>query len=236
MGFPPELRGTCLADGASMAVHESQSRFWENVIGRSLPFWEGLFPTLRDFFPEQLAGVGTADFYRAMNEVKPSLIRVDADELSYSLHIILRFELERRLISGDLEPEALPAAWREKTKEYFGLEVDPAGPRSDADGVLQDIHWSMGSFGYFPSYALGNLYGLQFAGKLKQDIPELDALIAGGSFGRLHDWLRDTVYCWGCRLEPAELLHKVTGESLSAEPFLRYLEEKYGGLYSLHHS
>jgi len=234
MGFPPELRGTCLADGASMALHESQSRFWENVIGRSRPFWDGLFPLLQDSFPQQLAGVSAGHFYRAVNEVKPSLIRVDADEVSYSLHVILRFELEQQLIAGTLEPENLPAAWREKTKEYFGLEIEALNPaRSDADGVLQDIHWSMGSFGYFPSYVLGNLYGLQFTRKLRQDIPEFENLIAAGNFGPLYNWLKDTIYCWGCRLEPAELLRKVTGEPLRAEPFLDYIEEKYGALYHI---
>ncbi|MDR0315741.1 MAG: carboxypeptidase M32 [Treponema sp.] len=227
MGFPPELRGSCLADGASMALHESQSRFWENVIGRSRPFLSGIFPMLCDCFP-QLAPVSADSFYRAVNAVRPSLIRVDADELSYSLHIILRFELEQQLISGELAPEKLPAIWREKTKEYFGLESE-----TDADGVLQDIHWSMGSFGYFPSYALGNLYGLQITGKLKEDIPELDGLVAAGQFERLYTWLRDTVYCWGCRLEPAELLYKITGEKLQAGPFLNYIEGKYSELYGL---
>ena len=226
MGFPPELRASCLADGASMAIHESQSRFWENVIGRGRPFWEGLFPVLRDFFPAQFAQASAAGCYRAVNEVRPSLIRVDADEVSYSLHIILRFELEKRLISGELAPEQLPRVWREYTREYLGLESE-----TDADGVLQDIHWSMGSFGYFPSYALGNLYGLQFAEKLNGDIPGLESLIAAGQFEGLHEWLRDTIYCWGCRLEPAELLGKVTGSKLQAEPFLNYIEGKYTELY-----
>jgi carboxypeptidase Taq len=228
MGFPAELRGSSLADGASMALHESQSRFWENVIGRSRPFWEGLFPIMRDFFPGQLAGVTAEAMYRAVNEVKPSLIRVDADEVSYSLHIILRFELEKRLISGELAPEQLPAVWRDYTREYLGLES-----AADSDGVLQDIHWSMGSFGYFPSYALGNLYGLQFTEKLKSDIPELDGLAAAGQFQRLHTWLKDTIYCWGCRLEPPELLRKITGAKLRVEPFLNYIEGKYTELYDL---
>jgi carboxypeptidase Taq len=231
MGFPRELRGACLADGASMAVHESQSRFWENVIGRSRCFWEGLFPRLRDFFPNELADVSMEQFFHSINSVKPSFIRVDADEVSYSLHIILRFELEQRLISGKLDPEQLPAVWNEKMSEYFNLKMDPSNPRFYSDGVLQDIHWSMGAFGYFPSYVLGNLYGLQFTKKIRQDIPELDDLIAAGKFDRLHNWLRDTIYCWGCRLEPAELLKKVTGENLKTEPFLEYIEEKYKVLY-----
>jgi carboxypeptidase Taq len=207
-----------------MAIHESQSRFWENVIGRSRPFWEGLYPVLQGFFPTQLGGVKADAFYHALNEVKPSLVRVDADELSYSLHIIIRFEIEKLLISGELDPEKLPEVWREKSLEYLGLASE-----TDADGVLQDIHWSMGSFGYFPSYALGNLYGLQITQKLKADIPELDDLVAVGDFGKLHSWLKDNVYRWGCRLPPGELLEKITGEKLQAEPFLKYIEEKYSG-------
>ena len=226
MGFPPELCAMGLADGASMAVHESQSRLWENVIGRSRHFWQGAYPLLSEFFPNQLGRVGLGDFYRALNEVKPSLIRVDADEVSYSLHIIFRFELEKQLISGELDPEKLPDAWRKYTREYLGLESE-----TDSDGVLQDIHWSMGSFGYFPSYALGNLYGLQIFEKLKQDIPEHGELAACGKFERLYSWLRENVYCWGCRLEPRELLEKITAENLRAEPFLNYLEEKYSSLY-----
>jgi carboxypeptidase Taq len=228
MGFPPELRGTCLADGASMALHESQSRFWENVIGRSRSFWKALSPMLGDCFPEQLGSVKPEAFYHAVNEVKPSLIRVDADEVSYSLHIIFRFELEKRLISGELDPELLPAVWRDYTREYLGLESE-----TDADGVLQDVHWSMGSFGYFPSYALGNLYGLQIRNKLNSDLPNLETTIAGGKFGEIHAWLKDNIYHWGCRLEPVELLLKITGEKLSVNPFLEYIEEKYAELYEL---
>jgi carboxypeptidase Taq len=226
MGFPREIRGGCLADGASMAIHESQSRFWENVIGRSRPFWTGCFPILREYFPNQLKSTGAEDFYHAVNEVKPSLIRVDADEISYSLHIILRFELEKQLIGGELEPERLPSVWKDYTRTYLGLESE-----TDVDGVLQDIHWSMGSFGYFPSYALGNLYGLQILKKLKQDIPAYESALAEGKFGLLHDWLKENIYRWGCRLEPGELLLKITGEKLSVNPFLDYIESKYSELY-----
>jgi carboxypeptidase Taq len=226
MGFAPELRGTCLADGASMAVHESQSRFWENAVGRSRPFWEGFFPALQDLFPGELGGVSAEAFYRAVNQVKPSLIRVDADEVSYALHIILRFELEKRLISGELEAERLPAVWRDYSREYLGVASE-----TDADGVLQDVHWSMGSFGYFPSYALGNLYGLQILRKIKSDMPDFEQDIARGKFDTLRDWLNGHIYRWGCRLEPAELLRKITGEKLSVLPFLEYVEEKYTRLY-----
>jgi carboxypeptidase Taq len=228
MGFPDELRGTCLAEGASMAIHESQSRFWENAVGRSLPFWDGMLPKLESFFPEALSGVSAEQFYRASCEAKPSLIRVDADEVSYGLHIALRFELEQGLVSGKTDPARLPELWREKTRELFGIDVDPSGPRADADGVLQDIHWSMGAFGYFPSYALGNLYGAQFYKKLKSDVPGFAGLVAAGNFAPVKDWLRENVWAWGCRLEPARLLEKATGEKLGAQAFLDYLGEKYG--------
>ncbi|MDR0670175.1 MAG: carboxypeptidase M32 [Treponema sp.] len=222
LGLPPELRGSCLADGASMAIHESQSRFWENLIGRSRPFWEGLFPVLRSYFPAQLGRVEPDTFYRGINQVRPSLIRVDADELSYSLHIILRFELEKQLIAGELPPEDLPGRWREYSRRYLNLESE-----TDSDGVLQDVHWSMGAFGYFPSYALGNLYGLQFWAQMKKDLPDLESALAAGNFRPVHQWLADRIYRWGCRLEPSELLAKVTGERLSTGPFLDYIEAKY---------
>ena len=226
MDFPGEIRDSCLADGASMGIHESQSRYWENVIGRSLSFWEPMFRVLRSYFPGALSLVTAEDFYRAINLVEPSLIRVEADEVSYSLHIILRFELERDLFSGTLAPEDLPAAWRRKMKELLGIE-----PETDAQGVLQDVHWSMGSFGYFPSYALGNLYGLQFQDKLLSDLPQTGELIAAGNFVPIRGWLRDNIYVWGRRLQPRELLQTVTGKGLSAEYFLNYIESKYSGVY-----
>jgi carboxypeptidase Taq len=228
LSIDPKLRGTSLADGVSMGIHESQSRLWENVIGRSKPFWEGQFPHLKEFFPEQLASVGVGDFYRAANRVEPSLIRTEADEVSYSLHVILRFELEQRLFSGTLAVEDLPGAWRQSMKDLLGVE-----PQTDADGVLQDVHWSQGSFGYFPSYALGNLYGLQFWKKLRQDLPNVDAAITQGNFQPIHTWLRDHIHQWGRRIDPVDLLKQVTGENLSVDPFLDYIETKYTALYGL---
>jgi carboxypeptidase Taq len=228
MGFAPELREICLAEGASMAIHESQSRLWENVIGRSRPFWEFWFPRLKARFPGQLSGIGPEAFYRAVNQVRPSLIRVEADEVTYALHIILRFELEKQLFAGSLQVEDLPGAWGRLMGEFLGEE-----PPTDADGVLQDVHWSMGSFGYFPSYALGNLYGLQFWEKLRRDIPETEALIREGKFEAIHQWRGDNIYRHGCRRDPAALLRAVTGETLSVAPFLRYVEDKYTELYGL---
>ena len=228
MGFPREIRGTCLADGASMGIHESQSRLWENVIGRSREFWVPLYGKLQGVFKKQLGTVGIDDFIKGINRVEPSFIRVDADEVSYSLHIILRFELERKLFSGSLSPADLPGVWRSMMKEYLGVDVG-----NDAQGVLQDIHWSMGSFGYFPSYALGNLYGLQIWNTLKRAIPNTQDLIEAGDFGDIKNWLKDTVYVWGRRLSPPELLLKVTGKELSTAPFVQYIRDKYSRLYGL---
>ena len=228
MAFPLEIRSTRLADGASMGIHESQSRLWENVIGRSLPFWKGFLPVLKNYFPEELKGIAPEDFYRAVNTARPSLIRVEADEVSYSLHVILRFELEQGLFSGAIKAEELPGLWRQKMKEFLGLE-----PETDAQGVLQDIHWAGGSFGYFPSYALGNLYGLQFFGRLQKDIPDYEAALARLDFAPIHAWLRDHIHVWGRRLDPPELLKKVSGENLSVDPFLNYIEDKYKRIYGL---
>jgi carboxypeptidase Taq len=226
MNFPAEIRGTCLADGASMGIHESQSRLWENVIGRSSCFWEAMFPVLSSCFPGVLSRVSVNDFYRAINLVEPSLIRIEADEVSYSLHIILRFDLEKALFSGSLDPAELPSAWRKKMKALLGVE-----PETDAQGVLQDVHWSMGAFGYFPSYALGNLYGLQFWEKLRSDVSGVEEAIAAGNFTPVNNWLRDTIYAHGRRSDPQDLLKSVTGKGLSSEPFLDYIENKYAGIY-----
>jgi carboxypeptidase Taq len=175
-----------------------------------------------------MEGLGPEALYRIVNRVVPSLIRTEADEVSYSLHIILRFELEKRLFAGDLAVEELPGAWRKIMGAYLGLE-----PETDREGVLQDIHWSMGAFGYFPSYALGNLYGLQFWNALRRAIPGVESLIARGNFDDIHGWLREKIHSRGRRPDPAELLTAVTGESLSIEPFLNYIEAKYMELYGL---
>jgi len=187
-----------------------------------------IIPVLRGFFPDELKKADAESFFRAANCAKPSLIRVDADEVSYSLHIILRFELERDLFSGAADPADLPDLWRSKMKDVIGIE-----PETDAQGVLQDIHWSMGSFGYFPSYALGNLYGLQFFGKLRSDIPDYENLICNGNFAPIHNWLRENIHKWGRRLDPSVLLEKVTGDELSVEPFLGYIEKKYSEIYGI---
>ena len=227
-GIAPALRSSCLAEGTSMGIHESQSRLWENVIGRSRSFWRFWFPRFKEYFPDQLEATDFDAFYRAVNSIIPGPIRVEADEISYSLHIILRFELEERLFAGKLTVNELPSAWNKAMKDYFGIECT-----DDAEGVLQDVHWSMGAFGYFPSYALGNLYGLQFWEKLKEDIPETEAALERQEYGEIHAWLRKNIHQKGRCAEPAALIKEVTGRELSEKYFLRYIEKKYTELYGL---
>jgi len=167
-------------------------------------------------------------FYRGINRVRPGLIRIEADEVCYSLHIILRFELEQKLFSGELTVDELPETWRIRMEELLGVR-----PETDSEGVLQDVHWSSGYFGYFPSYALGNCYGLQFWNKLQEDLPGVENAISQGKFEDLHAWLRDAIHAWGRRLDPPDLLRQVTGESLSVFPFLNYIESKFSELYGI---
>lgn len=228
LGMADELAGTLLADGASMGMHESQSRMWENLIGRSLPFWRHFFPELQALFPEALSGIGVEEFYRGINAVEPSLIRVEADEVTYNLHILARFELEKRLIAGELSVEELPAAWNEQYRSLLGIV-----PPDDAQGVLQDIHWSMGSFGYFPTYALGNLYAAQLFQALRRDLSDLDQHLLRGEFAPPLAWLRDKVHRFGRAVPAAELCRQVTGRSLDPGCLLAYLQDKYAGIYEL---
>lgn len=224
--IPDDLQGTLLATGASMGIHESQSRFYENIIGRSKAFWEFFYPKALEIFP-QFKGVTLDEFYDGINDVNPSLIRTEADELTYSLHIIIRYEIEKALINGDIEVKDLPKIWNEKYKEYLGVE-----PENDAEGVLQDVHWSDGSFGYFPSYALGNLYGAQFLKKMKENIPNLFDEISKGNLDIVHNWLKDNIHKYGAIYKPVDLIKKVTGEELTAQYFIDYLNSKYTGIYS----
>ncbi len=227
-GLDPERFRMPAGQACSLGIHESQSRFWENVVGRSRPFWSRYFPKLRRTFPSALEGVKEEDFYRAINVVKPSLIRVEADEVTYNLHIILRFELESALLKGSLEPRDLPEAWRAAMKSLLGIE-----PPSDREGVLQDIHWAAGLVGYFPTYALGNLYGGQFLQALRADLPNLDARIAAGDFAPVREWLRINIHRQGRRYLAPELCLRVTGSALSAAPLMAYLEEKFTDVYGL---
>ena len=227
-GINPEYDRTPLGTGASLSVHESQSRMWENLVGRSRAFWAGFYPRIQEVFPEQLRGVELQTFYGAINKVQPSLIRVEADEATYNLHIMVRFELEIAMMQGDLEVADLPAAWNYKFEDFLGLV-----PPNDAVGVLQDVHWSGGMMGYFPTYALGNLIAAQLWEKIEADIPDLRANIEKGKFGVLLGWLRDNVHRHGAKYEPMELLTLVTGSGLSAQPYLRYLRGKFRELYNL---
>ncbi len=227
-GIDPALDRTPLASGTSLGMHESQSRLWENLVGRSRPFWTYYYPHLQKTFPESLSDVEGETFFRAVNKVAPSLIRVEADEVTYNLHIMLRFELEKAMLEGRLAVADVPEAWNEKMEAYLGLR-----PSSDAEGALQDIHWSLGAFGYFPTYALGNLMSAQLFNQAKQDLVGLDDQIAGGTFEALLRWLRVRVHRHGRKKTATEILVDTTGAGLRADPWLAYVREKFGALYGL---
>ncbi|MEQ9105650.1 MAG: carboxypeptidase M32 [Rhodothermales bacterium] len=228
MGVDQDLERTPLAEGTSLGMHESQSRMWENQIGRSLPFWNHYMPRAQAHFPDGLAGVTAEQMYQAANRVEPSLIRVEADEVTYNLHIMLRFELEQDLISGRLNVADLPAAWNDRMEAWLGLR-----PSNDAEGVLQDIHWSLGAIGYFPTYALGNLMSAQLFDAMAKDLPNRDDLVASGQFAPILAWLREHVHQWGRRKTATQILEDVCGTGLDAEPFVQYVSAKYGALYGL---
>lgn len=217
---------TPLAGGTSLAVHESQSRMWENLVGRSLPFWEHFYPIFKKTFASQLDGVSLKSFYKAINKVEPSLIRVNADEATYNMHIMLRLELEIGMVEGKIAVKDLPEIWNTKMQEYLGIT-----PPDDASGVLQDIHWSGGAIGYFSTYALGNLVSAQLWEKIKKDIPDLDNQIRKGNFAELLDWLRKNIHQHGQKYEPQKLVEMVTGSKIMPEPYVRYLTEKYSEIY-----
>jgi carboxypeptidase Taq len=227
-GFSPTLSQTPLANGASLSIHESQSRMWENLVGRSRPFWIGYFPRLQEYFPDQLDEVDLETFYRAVNKVERSLIRTEADEATYNLHIMLRFELELALIEQRLDVKDLPEVWNTKMEEYLGIT-----PPNDAEGVLQDIHWSFGIFGYFSTYCLGNLVAAMFWEKILADIPDIEKQFENGKFNALWDWLHEHILQHGAKYEPAELIKRVTNSELTAEPYVRYLQTKFGEIYRL---
>jgi carboxypeptidase Taq len=220
-GVDANLARTPLGSGVSLGLHESQSRTWENLVGRSRPFWRFFYPRLQESFPDQLQSVDEDRFYRGINKVQPSLIRIDADEVTYNMHIILRFELEQELIEGRLPVQELPQAWNQRMAEYLGIEVP-----DDARGVLQDMHWAGGSFGYFPTYSLGNVISVQIWERLKEDLADLDQSFEGGEFDGLREWLREHLYVLGRKFTPQETIERVTGSRIDAEPYLRYLRDK----------
>ncbi|KRF10772.1 carboxypeptidase M32 [Paenibacillus sp. Soil787] len=223
-----DLVGTNLCTGTSMGIHESQSRFWENVIGRSKQFWDRYYGELQTTFTGQIDDVDVDSFYRAINHIEPSLIRIEADELTYNLHIMIRYELEKGLFNGTITVADLPKAWNAKYEEYLGVV-----PENDGEGVLQDVHWSGGAFGYFPSYALGNMYAAQFTHTLRKELPNFDSLIAEGNLVPIKEWLTDKVYRHGKLLTPNEIIRQVTGEELNPDYLVQYLEEKYQTVYGI---
>jgi carboxypeptidase Taq len=227
-GLSKEHFGTPLSESISLGIHESQSRMWENVVGKSREFWKYFYPRMKKEFPSQFSKTSLEDFHRAINAVKPSLIRVEADEVTYNLHVIMRFEIEKELIDGSIEVKDLPKIWNGKIKEYFGLDVP-----NDALGVLQDLHWSGGMIGYFPTYTLGNLYSAQFYAKAKEEILNLEKEISLGHFEHLLNWLRKNIHIHGKMFSAEDLVEKVTGEKLSNQYFIEYIKNKYSEIYNL---
>ncbi len=228
-GMTRRYPGGGLGEAASLGIHESQSRLWENLVGRSRPFWQGWYPKLQTAFPEVLAGTSEADFYRAINKVEPSLIRVEADEITYNLHILLRFEMEVDLLSGAVSVADAPDAWNSKMEQYFGLT-----PPDDASGILQDVHWSAGLIGYFPTYTVGNVLSVQLYEKADADLDgQLDAQIAEGNFAPLLGWLGENVHQWGRKYLPKDLARRAVGSPLDPQPYLHYLQTKFGGIYGI---
>jgi carboxypeptidase Taq len=227
-GVGEDLEGNILASGVSLGVHESQSRLWENIVGRSRAFWTHFFPILQSYFPQQLGNVEVETFYRAINRVKPSFIRVEADEATYNLHIMMRFELEADLLTGKLKVEDLPEAWNAKTQEYLGIV-----PQNDTLGVLQDVHWSSGLIGYFPTYSIGTILSAQLYDKAIEQNPSIPADMAKGEFGGLLNWLRENIHQQGRKFDPPELIQRATGEPLQSRSYMRYLKTKFGEIYKL---
>ena len=226
-GSAPTLARTPVAGGASMGIHESQSRLWENAIGRSEAYWQGQFAAVREAFPQHFARVDAATFARALNKVQPSLIRIEADEVTYNLHIIVRYELEKALVNGEVAIESLPRLWNARYRDYLGIE-----PERDSDGVLQDVHWTSG-FGYFPSYTLGNLYSAQIYATLRRAFPDFDRRLSLGDTAFILHWLQEHLYVAGATYQPEELIRRVTGETPSPSYFARYLTSKFESIYGL---
>jgi carboxypeptidase Taq len=227
MGLPVETWGTPLSEAVSLSIHESQSRWWETLIGRNYSFWKVHYPLLQKELPTQLGKVSLEKFYRAINKVEPTLIRVEADEVTYCLHVIVRFEIEKALILGDLKVTDLPEAWKAKMQEY--LEITPS---NDSQGCLQDVHWSLGDFGYFPTYALGNICAAQFFDAFTKKHKNWEKQILSGDLSFIRDWLKQNIHQWGKTYNTEELIKKVSGKSLSQKPYCSYLNRKYSEIYN----
>ncbi|HQR44377.1 MAG TPA: carboxypeptidase M32, partial [Gemmatales bacterium] len=226
--LPTEHFGTPLGTACSLGIHESQSRLWENFVGRSKPFWQANWKRVQQTFPTTLSDVSEERFYAAINDVRPSFIRIEADEATYNLHIILRFELEQALLTGDLNVADLPSAWNERFQKMFNLKVT-----QDSQGCLQDVHWSAGLVGYFPTYTLGNLYAAQFMQQAQTDLPDLNALISQGNYVPLKNWLVKNIHSHGQRYSAGTLCERITGKPLSHQPLMDYLRGKYSEIYRL---
>jgi carboxypeptidase Taq len=227
-GLPASQYGSPLGEALALGIHESQSRLWETLVGQSLPFWQHFFPLLQREFPSQLQSVPLYDFYRALNAVKPGLIRIDADEVSYNLHVLIRFEIEKELIEGSLRVKDIPNRWNSAMRDALGI-----APSFDGQGCLQDIHWSLGFIGYFPTYTLGNLFSVQFFDAFTKQHPQWEQECAAGSLSPLVHWLRQEIHSHGRQYTSQELCHKVTGRDLSEQPYMDYLSRKYRALYNL---
>ncbi|MEA3397005.1 MAG: carboxypeptidase M32 [Chloroflexota bacterium] len=227
-GIPEKFERTMLSGGATLGLHESQSRLWENMVGRSRSFWRHYLPIMRAFYPEQLAGITLEQFYRAINKVQPDFVRVEADEVTYNMHVFIRFDLEQALVAGSLQVEDIPDAWNAKYEEYLGIT-----PRNDAEGCLQDVHWAHGTIGYFPTYTLGNLISAQLYRQAQRDLPGLEAGFAEGNLRPLLGWLREHVHVHGAKFTAAELVERELGEEISAQPLLDYMRERYTEIYEL---
>jgi len=222
-----DIAETMLSRGVSMGLHESQSRFYENIIGRSKAFWEYITDELKEYLPESFKDITPLQFYEAANEAGPSLIRVEADELTYSLHVMVRYEIERMIFNNEVEVEDLPEVWNKKIEEYIGIV-----PPNNALGVLQDVHWSGGSFGYFPTYSLGSAYASQFAAYMNREM-DVDALIRKGEFDKITAWLTDKIHRHGSVYTPKDLVDKIAGEQLNADYYTAYLKDKFNELYEI---
>jgi carboxypeptidase Taq len=227
-GLPGSEYGLPSGEAVSLGIHESQSRLWENNVGRSLRFWKGQFPELQKHFPEQLKNKSAQDIFSSFNVVQPSLIRINADELTYHFHIMIRFEVEKALFENKIQVADIPAYWNARYKDYLGIDVP-----SNAEGCLQDVHWSHGSFGYFPTYSLGSFYAAQFFTKAKKDIPALEDEIEKGNYSSLLKWLRENIHRHGKLYDAKTLCTRVTGEPLNFSYFMNYAKEKYGALYGV---
>ncbi len=227
-GLPSEYFGTPLSESISLGIHESQSRFWENMVGKSKEFWHYFYPKLKKEFPQPFSKISADEFYLNINTVQPSLIRIESDEVTYNIHIIIRFEIEKDLIEGSIEVADVPKIWKTKMKEYLGITVP-----NDRQGALQDVHWSTGAFGYFPTYTFGNLYSGQFTAQMMKDIPDMKKQIAKGKFDEILNWLRKNIHQHGKMYTAGSLVRAVTGEPLDSKYFIEYLKEKFFAIYKL---